>query len=71
MITIYAEKQWKLENAIKEAQRRGPVVLERVPKITKMQLIYFAQSIGGAKYAVVLRPAKLESVHDRIREGPV
>ncbi len=41
LMTIYAEKQWKLENAIKEAQRMGPMIvegmiLERIPKITKI-----------------------------------
>lgn len=43
LITIYAEKAWKLENATKEAQRKEPVivegmVLERVPDITETRI---------------------------------
>jgi len=43
LITIYAEKAWKLENAVKEAQRKEPViiegmVLERVPDVTETRI---------------------------------
>ncbi|MDI6888580.1 MAG: AMP phosphorylase [Methanocellales archaeon] len=43
LITIYAEKSWKLENAVKEARRGEPVivegmVLERVPDITETRI---------------------------------